>query len=183
VRLVKKLREKELISSNRVAMILAGLSTVLPLPLLSTFTSSDLRSRVSGSPEINLSLLKAHTHYQMGINESDRHIQFFWTALESMTPEELRNFVKFATNQDRLPTSCPCQNSPKLSTAVHVPPFPMKLAIIDMPHGATERYINSRTIRAETCLFLIQMPPYTTYQVTRDQLLYACNSHDDPLSG
>lgn len=181
VRLVRKLREKELMCTNRVSMILAGLSTILPMPLIfNTFTSSDLRLRVSGSPEINLPLLKAHTHYQVGISESDPHIQFFWTALESMTPQELRNFVKFATNQDRLPASCPCQN---LSNSVHVPPFPMKLAPIDMSPNASAAYINKRTIRAETCLFLIRLPPYTTYQVTRDQLLYACNSRDDPLSG
>lgn len=136
---------------------------------------------------MKLSFPQSHTHYQVGISETDRHILFFWAVLESMTPEELKNFVKFATNQERLPVTCPCQNHVNASTnpnnVVHVPPFPMKIAPIDMPQGATTEYINKRTIRAETCLFLIRLPPYTTYQVTRDQLLFACNSRDDPLSG
>lgn len=110
-----------------------------------------------------------------------------------MTPEELKNFIKFATNQERLPISCPCQNiinttkdgpvNRSSNQIIHVPPFPMKIAPITLPTNATIDYINKQTIRAETCLFLLRLPPYSSYQVTREQLLFACNAKDDPLSG
>ena len=32
---------------------------------------------------------QAHTMYQVGLMETDQHIEFFWTALESFTQEEL----------------------------------------------------------------------------------------------
>ena len=31
--------------------------------------------------------------YQVGLMESDVHIQYFWTALESFTQEELHKYV------------------------------------------------------------------------------------------
>lgn len=59
INLLRKLRIKELTSSNRVQMILAGLATVIPLSVVfNLFTSSHLDWRFSGSPNINLALLK-----------------------------------------------------------------------------------------------------------------------------
>lgn len=54
---------------NRVSMILPGLASIIPTPIFyNIFTSSDLRLRVSGSPEINLALLKVRISITYLIN-------------------------------------------------------------------------------------------------------------------
>ena len=64
--------------------------------------------------------------YQVGLAESDPHIQYFWSVLAGFSQEELGRFVKFACNQKRIPQMCPCMDG-ALDTA-HVPPYPMKIA-------------------------------------------------------
>lgn len=76
-------------------------------------------------------LLQAHTMYQVGLMETDQHIEFFWTALEMFTQEELCKFIKFACNQERIPFTCPCKDGGP--DTAHVPPYPMKIA---PPDGA-----------------------------------------------
>lgn len=69
--------------------------------------------------------------YQVGLMETDQHIEFFWTALEMFTQEELCRFIKFACNQERIPFTCPCKDGGP--DTAHVPPYPMKIA---PPDGA-----------------------------------------------
>ena len=64
--------------------------------------------------------------YQVGLMETDTHVEYFWRALESFTADELCRFIKFACNQERIPQICPC-SSGGLDGA-HVPPYPMKIA-------------------------------------------------------
>lgn len=77
-------------------------------------------------PSYMKSTFQLHTIYQVGLTETEPHIRFFWNALESFSQEELRRFVKFACNQDRIPDNCPCKDGK--SDTVHVPPYPMKIA-------------------------------------------------------
>ena len=69
--------------------------------------------------------------YQVGLMETDQHIEFFWSALEMFTQEELCKFIKFACNQERIPFTCPCKDGGP--DTAHVPPYPMKIA---PPDGA-----------------------------------------------
>lgn len=71
--------------------------------------------------------------YQVGLVETDTHIEFFWQALESFSQEELSRFIKFACNQERIPSTCPCRQGG--NDAAHVPPYPMKIAPPDGPGG------------------------------------------------
>lgn len=41
--------------------------------------------------------------------------------------DELRKFIKFACNQERIPFGLPCREGGK-DTETHVPPYPMKIA-------------------------------------------------------
>lgn len=71
--------------------------------------------------------------YQVGLMETDQHIEFFWTALEMFTQEELCKFIKFACNQERIPFTCPCKDGGP--DTAHVPPYPMKIAPSDGAAG------------------------------------------------
>ena len=78
--------------------------------------------------------------YQVGLVETDTHIEYFWNALEGFSQEELCRFIKFACNQERIPCSCPCHDGEV--DATHVPPYPMKIAPPDGAGGKQEFLIN-----------------------------------------
>jgi len=42
---------------------------------------------------------------------------------------------------------------------------------------------DQKFIRVETCMFMIKLPRYTTYEIMREKLLYAISCSLDPLSG
>ena len=81
-------------------------------------------------------------------------------------------FIKFACNQDRIPMVGPEESS-------HIPPYPMKIAPPDRREGEQDQQF----IRVETCMFMIKLPRYTTYETMREKLLYAISCAMDPLSG
>ncbi len=83
--------------------------------------------------------IQAHTMYQVGLMETDQHIEFFWAALEMFTQEELCKFIKFACNQERIPFTCPCKDGGP--DTAHVPPYPMKIAPPDGAAGECHAFI------------------------------------------
>ena len=109
--------------------------------------------------------------------------------------DELRKFIKFACNQERIPFGHPCRED----AAKHVPPFPMKIAPPDgkgTSMATTEWFLHprcpppppsgppdSRYIRAETCLFMIKLPQYSSQEIMTQKLHYAIYCREDPLSG
>lgn len=78
--------------------------------------------------------------------ETDQHIEFFWTALEMFTQEELCKFIKFACNQERIPFTCPCKDGGP--DTAHVPPYPMKIA---PPDGAAGTVMAVQLVYNGTC--------------------------------
>jgi E3 ubiquitin-protein ligase HECTD4 len=115
---------------------------------------------VCGLPEIDLGFLRRHTTYTSGLSEGDQHVAFFWEVLEELSQEELRKFVKFACNQERIPMEAPAASS--ADQLVHVPPYPMKIAPPDEVARGKAGSIDQRLIRAETCMFMIKLPQYST---------------------
>ena len=140
--------------------------------------STELHSLLAGCDNvIPLSYLRANTIYQAGLSEADEHIRFFWAALESFSPRQVQRFLKFACNQDRVPMS---------ATSPPGPPFPMKIApaaAAAAREGDGVAEADATQVRVETCMFMLKLPAYSTYEVLRERLLFAINSSDDPLSG
>ena len=79
---------------------------------------------------VNRFVAQAHTMYQVGLTESDAHVRFFWNVLEQLSADDLNRFIKFASNQERVPHTCPCRDGG--SDTAHVPPYPMKIAPPDV---------------------------------------------------
>ncbi|XP_063042342.1 probable E3 ubiquitin-protein ligase HECTD4 isoform X2 [Engraulis encrasicolus] len=176
-RAVRALRMRELQSVECMAAVRAGLASIIPLQLLTMLSPLEMELRTCGTPHINLEFLKAHTMYQVGLMETDQHIEFFWTALEMFTQEELCKFIKFACNQERIPFTCPCKDGGP--DTAHVPPYPMKIAPPDGTIGSPD----SRFIRVETCMFMVKLPQYSSLDVMLEKLRYAIHYREDPLSG
>uniref|UniRef100_A0A3P9LU10 HECT domain-containing protein n=1 Tax=Oryzias latipes TaxID=8090 RepID=A0A3P9LU10_ORYLA len=176
-RAVRSLRLRELQNLECMTAVRAGLGSIIPLQLLTMLSPLEIELRTCGLPYINLEFLKAHTMYQVGLMETDQHIEFFWTALEMFTQEELCKFIKFACNQERIPFTCPCRDGGP--DTAHVPPYPMKIAPPDGAAGQPD----SRYIRVETCMFMVKLPQYTSLDVMLEKLRYAIHYREDPLSG
>lgn len=101
--------------------------------------------------------------------------------------------MKFACNQERIPMGQPCRASADL----HIPPFPMKIAppdgkgdciaisangvVTDLGFAAGPP--DNRFIRAETCMFMIKLPQYSSQHIMAERLRYAIHCREDPLSG
>ena len=172
IQLIKAFRTKELECKEKMNCILAGLYTILPMGYIrGVFTWKEFQLKVCGSNDIDLNLLKKHTMYQVGISEDDRHIQDFWTVLFSLSSQQLTTFIKFACNQERIPKPKDGNNLP--------PPYPMKIA----PADAREEAQDNLLIRAETCIFMVKIPRYSSYDIMREKILYSIQSAEDPLSG
>uniref|UniRef100_A0A8C2Q3W7 HECT domain E3 ubiquitin protein ligase 4 n=1 Tax=Cyprinus carpio TaxID=7962 RepID=A0A8C2Q3W7_CYPCA len=177
VRAVRELRLRELQNEECMSAVRAGLGSIIPLQLLTLLSPAEVELRTCGLPDINLEFLKAHTMYQVGLMETDQHIEFFWAALEVFTQEELSKFIKFACNQERIPFTCPCKDGGP--DTAHVPPYPMKIAPPDGAVGSEDL----RYIRVETCMFMVKLPQYSSLDVMLEKLRYAIHYREDPLSG
>ncbi|XP_030886513.1 probable E3 ubiquitin-protein ligase HECTD4 [Leptonychotes weddellii] len=174
---IRSLRLRELQNAECVTAVRAGLGAIIPLQLLTTLSPLEMELRTCGLPYINLEFLKAHTMYQVGLMETDQHIEFFWGALEMFAQEELCKFIKFACNQERIPFTCPCKDGGP--DTAHVPPYPMKIAPPDGTAGSPD----SRYIRVETCMFMIKLPQYSSLEIMLEKLRCAIHYREDPLSG
>ncbi|KAH0502250.1 putative E3 ubiquitin-protein ligase HECTD4 [Microtus ochrogaster] len=174
---IRSLRLRELQNMECVTAVRAGLGSIIPLQLLTTLSPLEMELRTCGLPYINLEFLKAHTMYQVGLMETDQHIELFWGALETFTQEELCKFIKFACNQERIPFTCPCKDGGP--DTAHVPPYPMKIA----PPDGTAGPPDSRYIRVETCMFMIKLPQYSSLEIMLEKLRCAIHYREDPLSG
>ena len=173
IQYITAFRRKELECREKMNCILAGLYTILPMGYIrALFTWKEFQLKVCGSNEIDLNLLKKHTIYQVGISQEDRHIQDFWAVLFSLTSSQLTLFIKFACNQERIP-------KPKDDPSNLPPPYPMKIA----PADAREEVQDNLLIRAETCIFMVKVPRYSTFDIMREKILYCIQSAEDPLSG
>ncbi|XP_067256066.1 probable E3 ubiquitin-protein ligase HECTD4 isoform X7 [Chanodichthys erythropterus] len=177
VQAVRDLRLRELQNVECMSAVRAGLGSIIPLQLLTLLSPAEMELRTCGLPDINLEFLKAHTMYQVGLMETDQHIEFFWAALEMFTQEELSKFIKFACNQERIPFTCPCKDGGP--DTAHVPPYPMKIAPPDGAVGSPDL----RYIRVETCMFMVKLPQYSSLDVMLEKLRYAIHYREDPLSG
>ena len=172
VQSVQNLVKQQLECQDKMNCILTGMHTILPMSFVrGLLTWEELQYRVCGSDTIDLHFLKRSTLYQVGISETDRHIQDFWSVLFSLSAKQLKLFIKFACNQERIGSPSDVNHLP--------PPYPMKLA----PADARDEVQDKLYIRAETCIFMVKIPRYSNCDVMRQKLLYSIQSAEDLLSG
>ena len=171
--LVRKFIKDQLECQDKMNCILTGMHSVLPMDFIQgLLTWTELEYKVCGSDDIDLNFLKSSALYQVGLSEEDRHIQDFWNALFSLSTQQLKTFIKFACNQQRIPKQpADINNLP--------PPYPLKIAPADARDEAQDKLL----IRAETCIFMVKIPRYSCLEVMREKLLYSIQSAEDLLSG
>jgi ubiquitin-protein ligase E3 C len=131
-----------------------GLSTIVDVKWLRMFNQQELQIVLGGaSIPIDLNDLRSHTVLG-GYMEHDATVKNFWKALESFDNSLRMKFVKFVTS---------CSRPPLLGFKELVPQFCLRNAGVD----------EERLPTSSTCVNLLKLPNYPTYQILREKLLYA----------
>ncbi|PWN33747.1 HECT-domain-containing protein [Meira miltonrushii] len=136
---------------------LSGLTDLIDLRWLRMLNRDELRILISGTEgDIDLKDLQANTVLG-GYHEKDQVMDFFWRSLESFTHAQRKAFLKFATS---------CPSPPLLGFQQLNPKFGIRHAGDD----------TSRLPTASTCVNLLKLPRYTSFEQCREKLLYAIES-------
>jgi len=153
-RLVMEYRKNEF--ATQCQAIRRGLATVVPYTLLSLFTWQEFEIQVCGYPKMDIDLLKKMTTYD-GCSASDPHIQYFWQVLSKRFDDiERAKFLKFVWGRSRLPVKPADFGSSRF-----------KISVLNRPQPD-----NSMPI-AHTCFFAIDLPKFTSVDITYKRLLWA----------
>lgn len=88
----------------QVAAVREGMSTIIPVPLLSLLTPQQLEQLVCGLPEVSVEMLKKVVRYR-DVTEGHQLIGWFWQSLEEFTNEERVLFLRFVSGRSRLPSN------------------------------------------------------------------------------
>eukprot|EP00003_Mantamonas_plastica_P025659 TRINITY_DN5077_c0_g1_i2.p1 TRINITY_DN5077_c0_g1~~TRINITY_DN5077_c0_g1_i2.p1 ORF type:complete len:2779 (-),score=932.05 TRINITY_DN5077_c0_g1_i2:1157-9493(-) len=155
VRLVEETRLHEF--DQQVEWIRQGLSTIVPFRLLCLFSWNTVEQRVCGIPDVDLKLLRKITTYR-NHQANSKTVKNFWKCLESFTPQERQDFLRFVWGRSRMP-----------------------LTLEEMDQQQNTRFILASAYRdsdgalpeSHTCFFQLDLPNYSTLEIMRERLLYA----------
>jgi len=142
---------------------LRGFSDVMRIEQIRIFDEVELQRLISGQEnagKVDIVDWKRHTHYSGGYTESSAVIQFFWRAVTEMTAEEQAKLLQFITSSPR---------APLLGFRYLDPGFSI--------HRADAEGGDARLPTASTCMNLLKLPEYKTYEQTKAKLAYALEAH------
>ncbi|KAF0031589.1 hypothetical protein F2P81_016144 [Scophthalmus maximus] len=140
---------------SQVAAVREGMSAIIPVPLLSLLTAQQLEQLVCGLPEVSVEMLKKLVRYR-DITESHQLTGWFWQSLEEFTNEERVLFLRFVSGRSRLPSN-PADITQKF-----------QIIKVDRPVNGLPT--------AQTCFFLLRLPPYTSQPILAERLRYSIHN-------
>ncbi|TSK72182.1 putative E3 ubiquitin-protein ligase HERC1 [Bagarius yarrelli] len=140
---------------RQVAAVRVGMSSIIPVPLLSLLTARQLEQLVCGLPEVSVEMLKKVVRYR-DITANHQLIVWLWQSLEEFTNEERVLFLRFVSGRSRLPSN-PAD-------------IMQKFQIIKV-----DRPVNGLPT-AQTCFFQLRLPPYTSQAVLAERLRYSIHN-------
>lgn len=133
---------------------MSGLTDLIDLRWLRMLNREELQVLISGADgDIDLADLRRNTVLG-GYHEQDEVLGFFWSSLESFSSTHRKAFLKFATS---------CPSPPLLGFQQLNPKFGIRNAGDD----------TTRLPTASTCVNLLKLPRYITYEQCREKLLYS----------
>eukprot|EP00727_Mastigamoeba_balamuthi_P008182 m51a1_g3985 putative hect domain and rcc1-like domain-containing protein (3401) ;mRNA; f:470235-483438 len=165
VRLVELARLNE--CSRQAAAMRHGLVEIVPEGLLRVLTWRDVERSVCGRAFVDVQMLRRHTVYGAGLSPDAPHVRAFWDVLAELSQQDLRQFVRFAWAQERLPADD--REYEQTGTRLMIKPSPR----IADPDRAFPR--------ADTCFFNLMLPEYSSREVLRERLLTAVRSDSDSM--
>ncbi|XP_026052426.1 probable E3 ubiquitin-protein ligase HERC1 isoform X3 [Carassius auratus] len=140
---------------RQVAAVREGMSSIIPVPLLSLLTARQLEQLVCGLPEVSVEMLKKVVRYR-DITDSHQLIGWLWQSLEEFTNEERVLFLRFVSGRSRLPSN-PADITQKF-----------QIIKVDRPVNGLPT--------AQTCFFQLRLPPYTNQAILAERLRYSIHN-------
>ncbi|XP_016106101.1 probable E3 ubiquitin-protein ligase HERC1 [Sinocyclocheilus grahami] len=140
---------------RQVAAVREGMSSIIPVPLLSLLTARQLEQLVCGLPEVSVEMLKKVVRYR-DITDSHQLIGWLWQSLEEFTNEERVLFLRFVSGRSRLPSN-PADITQKF-----------QIVKVDRPVNGLPT--------AQTCFFQLRLPPYMSQAILAERLRYSIHN-------
>ncbi|XP_051773057.1 probable E3 ubiquitin-protein ligase HERC1 isoform X4 [Ctenopharyngodon idella] len=140
---------------RQVAAVREGMSSIIPVPLLSLLTARQLEQLVCGLPEVSVEMLKKVVRYR-DVTDSHQLIVWLWQSLEEFTNEERVLFLRFVSGRSRLPSN-PADITQKF-----------QIIKVDRPMNGLPT--------AQTCFFQLRLPPYTSQAILAERLRYSIHN-------
>ncbi|KAK3248843.1 hypothetical protein CYMTET_41706 [Cymbomonas tetramitiformis] len=123
---------------------------------------------ISGSlARLDVSDLRANTHYTGGYYDGHPVIEALWNAVESFTPDEQGAFLRFVTS---------CSRGPLLGFRHLEPKFCIQKSGTAGSNAPDSTADLERLPTAATCMNLLKLPPYSDEDMVRSKLLYAISA-------
>jgi ubiquitin-protein ligase E3 C len=114
---------------------------------------------ISGSAQISLDDLAAHTHYAGGYSQTHEQIRWLWEILRDFDETLRQRFLHFATS---------CARAPLLGFKALSPRFAIQRTNDDS---------DASLPTASTCMNLLRLPRYSSKERLREKLTYAITSN------
>ncbi|KAJ3900167.1 hypothetical protein F5879DRAFT_887267 [Lentinula edodes] len=143
---------------EQIEHLSAGFYEIIPKDLITIFNEQELELLISGTPDIDVDEWRAATEYN-GYTSSDPNIVWWWRALKSFNRDERAKVLSFATGTSRVPLN----GFVDLQGVQGVQKFSIHRA-----YGESDRLP-----QAHTCFNQIDLPQYSSYEMLRQQVLFA----------
>ncbi|XP_076319782.1 uncharacterized protein LOC143230323 isoform X2 [Tachypleus tridentatus] len=149
--------------AKQTEALVGGFHEVLEPRVLKMFDAQDLEFVISGTIDIDIEDWKANTEYRCGYEKDHQVILWFWKAIENFDNQQRLRVLQFVTGTSRLPYEG--------FVALRGSNGPKKFCVqkwgqpTDLP-------------RAHTCFNRLGLPPYLSFEVLQEKLLFAseeCN--------
>ena len=111
-----------------------------------------------GRSKVDFELLKRHTKYSGGLNDTAPRVIYLWEVLNTLKETEKLRFVKFCWGQERLPAND--EEFQRTQTRFMIKPASYSSSVPDQALP-----------KADTCFFNLELPNYSSKEVRQAPLL------------
>eukprot|EP01126_Amoeba_proteus_P055327 TRINITY_DN6856_c0_g1_i4.p1 TRINITY_DN6856_c0_g1~~TRINITY_DN6856_c0_g1_i4.p1 ORF type:complete len:432 (-),score=84.58 TRINITY_DN6856_c0_g1_i4:52-1347(-) len=142
---------------EQIEAIKKGFSRIIPIDYLKIFTWKELEKLICGDSDFDIEDLMNHTIYE-GVNPGEPHIQYFWEVMKQLDVEQKKQFLQFSWARSRFPVN---GRTEARNFKLQGPP--------PSSHEQPDLYLPA----SHTCFFSVNLPRYSSVEITREKLLYA----------
>lgn len=164
------------IRNKSIDAFIKGFTSILPIEWLRIFSPQEVNNLLGGGEggALNVEDWRQHCVYTGGYTNHSRTIKIFWKVMRSLTSDQARAVLRFATSLTAAP----------LGGMAHLNP-PFTIQRVDTDSAGTfslKSYFTGgdtskdRLPSASTCSNTLKLPAYKRESVLRKKLLYAITS-------
>ena len=151
--------------AEQVRELVAGVHLVVGRESLGVFEPEEMELALCGLQFIDVADWEAYTVYKGEFHPNHQVVEWFWSALNAMSQEQLSLLLQFAMGTSRLPVE-------GFKTLRTMRGEPARFTLEPVPYSAHSPYP-----RAHTCFNRLDLPVYPSPSLLRKYLHYAIANH------